>query len=293
MKLARPLAVLALAPLAHAQSPTPYCTAGTSTNGCVPTISAVVLLREPGGSRRIHSHAGGATMRMLLVCALMLCAGCVSAQELRSAQSDRDRLASALNHCNDLSNQLTIQNGNLVRQLGEATRTANETLRDWNALKAADAGASLVDQLRNELRARETAVAALTASLDEKTALVAKLQSDLVESNTRRERLEAENSKLATEVNRLTPAEPLAKVIGKVYSNPGGGHWVKEKANGGRLIILEDGSLWEINSVDRIETMLWLPTESIFVREIEGVVGGYSLINTDSGDEVRAIYLGK
>jgi formylglycine-generating enzyme required for sulfatase activity len=42
MKLARPLVVLALVPLAHAQSPTPYCTAGTSTNGCTPSINANV-----------------------------------------------------------------------------------------------------------------------------------------------------------------------------------------------------------------------------------------------------------
>jgi formylglycine-generating enzyme required for sulfatase activity len=42
MKLASPLAVLALVPLAHAQSPTPYCTAGTSTNGCTPSINANV-----------------------------------------------------------------------------------------------------------------------------------------------------------------------------------------------------------------------------------------------------------
>jgi formylglycine-generating enzyme required for sulfatase activity len=42
MKLARPLAVFALVPFASAQNPTPYCTAGTSTNGCTPSINANV-----------------------------------------------------------------------------------------------------------------------------------------------------------------------------------------------------------------------------------------------------------
>ncbi|MBL8801221.1 MAG: formylglycine-generating enzyme family protein [Planctomycetes bacterium] len=38
----RALAVFSLVPLAHAQTPTPYCTAGISTNFCVPQISANV-----------------------------------------------------------------------------------------------------------------------------------------------------------------------------------------------------------------------------------------------------------
>jgi formylglycine-generating enzyme required for sulfatase activity len=41
MKLASPLTVLALVPLASAQNPTPYCTAGTTVQGCVPSISGV------------------------------------------------------------------------------------------------------------------------------------------------------------------------------------------------------------------------------------------------------------
>ncbi len=42
MTLARSLAVAVLAPFALAQNPTPYCTAGTSTNGCLPLINANV-----------------------------------------------------------------------------------------------------------------------------------------------------------------------------------------------------------------------------------------------------------
>lgn len=40
MKLSQLLALPLLVPLVHAQGPAPYCTAGTSTNGCTPSISA-------------------------------------------------------------------------------------------------------------------------------------------------------------------------------------------------------------------------------------------------------------
>ena len=58
-----------------------------------------------------------------------------------------------------------------------------------------------------------------------------------------------------------------------------------EKIGNGEMIKLEDGSLWKIDHVDRIDTMLWLITESITVVED---AGGYTLINTDTGDKVGA-----
>ncbi len=42
MKLSTSLAAVLLAPFAQSQSPTPYCTAGTSTNGCTTSITANV-----------------------------------------------------------------------------------------------------------------------------------------------------------------------------------------------------------------------------------------------------------
>ena len=40
------------------------------------------------------------------------------------------------------------------------------------------------------------------------------------------------------------------------YTGSSGGHWIKSKVSNGSMIILEDGSMWEINSVDRIDTSL-------------------------------------
>ena len=49
------------------------------------------------------------------------------------------------------------------------------------------------------------------------------------------------------------------------YSGSGGGHWIKSKADNGAIVILEDGSMWEINSLDRIETALWLPISNVTI----------------------------
>lgn len=50
-----------------------------------------------------------------------------------------------------------------------------------------------------------------------------------------------------------------------IYTGGSGGHWIRSKASNGGLIVLEDGSMWEINSVDRIGTALWLPITNIAV----------------------------
>jgi hypothetical protein len=62
------------------------------------------------------------------------------------------------------------------------------------------------------------------------------------------------------------------------------GHWVQSKASDGEIIVLEDGSVWEIDVVDRLETFLWLPTEAV-------AICGQRLINTDTGDVVSATRL--
>lgn len=48
---------------------------------------------------------------------------------------------------------------------------------------------------------------------------------------------------------------------------------------GGKLIKLEDGSIWEVDAVDTVDSMLWLPTEDVLVC-------GDRLINTESGGKV-------
>lgn len=79
------------------------------------------------------------------------------------------------------------------------------------------------------------------------------------------------------------------------YGGVGSGHWVKKVSSGGRLVELEDGSLWEINAVDRVDTMLWLPVTDITVAAAKNPVGEhkYTLINKDDGETALAKFLGK
>lgn len=89
------------------------------------------------------------------------------------------------------------------------------------------------------------------------------------------------------------PPPPSSK--SDTYTGVGGGHWIQESSNNGAIVTLEDGSLWEISAVDRVDTALWLPTTSITVLESRSPVGDYKyvLINKDDGEKALAKYLGR
>jgi len=104
---------------------------------------------------------------------------------------------------------------------------------------------------------------------------------------TQREDIERER------LERLRRAYPSAS-LSSTYVGVGGGHWVSEVSDGGTIVTLEDGSLWEISALDRVDTALWLPTTSITVLESRSPVGNYKyiLINKDDGEKALAKYLG-
>lgn len=79
------------------------------------------------------------------------------------------------------------------------------------------------------------------------------------------------------------------------YAGVGTGHWVKKVSSAGRTVELEDGSVWEINAIDRIYTALWLPVSNIAVVTAKTPIGDYkyTLINKDDGETASARYLGK
>ncbi len=78
------------------------------------------------------------------------------------------------------------------------------------------------------------------------------------------------------------------------YAGGSSGHWIQENINSGSMIILEDGSIWKIDTLDRIDASLWLPISNItIVTSSNGSPGyGYLLINTDDGEKAHAKYLG-
>jgi len=58
-------------------------------------------------------------------------------------------------------------------------------------------------------------------------------------------------------------------------------HWVQSVSSDGAIIVLEDGSVWEISPNDRIDTALWLITTNIVACDDK-------LIDTDDNEIAEA-----
>jgi hypothetical protein len=80
-----------------------------------------------------------------------------------------------------------------------------------------------------------------------------------------------------------------------LYAGTGAGHWVKENIDRGKMFLLEDGSLWEVDRFEKLDAMLWLKMSNITVVESNDGMPGYNylLINTDDGEKVHAKYIGR
>lgn len=77
------------------------------------------------------------------------------------------------------------------------------------------------------------------------------------------------------------------RISNKHYSGGAGcdaGHWVDSVSSNGELVKLEDGSIWQVDAVDAIDSMLWLPTTDILVCDDK-------LINTEENQVVEATRL--
>jgi hypothetical protein len=59
------------------------------------------------------------------------------------------------------------------------------------------------------------------------------------------------------------------------------GHWVDSVSSDGTIVKLEDGSIWEVDLIDAIDSALWLPTTDIIACDDK-------LINTDENEKVSA-----
>jgi hypothetical protein len=62
------------------------------------------------------------------------------------------------------------------------------------------------------------------------------------------------------------------------------GHWVESVSDDGQIIKLEDGSVWEVDAVDAIDSALWLPTTDIVACDDK-------LIDTEDNETVSARHL--
>ena len=68
-------------------------------------------------------------------------------------------------------------------------------------------------------------------------------------------------------------------------------HWLRDKLEDGRLVILEDNSIWEVHPSDRQITKRWLRISTITVKNTEKGSHPYVLSNRTEGEDARADYL--
>jgi hypothetical protein len=75
-------------------------------------------------------------------------------------------------------------------------------------------------------------------------------------------------------------------------------HWLFDKLEEGRIVILEDDSIWEVHPSDRQTTKRWLRISTINVKHVEINVKQaekegypYLLSNSTEGEYARANYL--
>lgn len=65
-------------------------------------------------------------------------------------------------------------------------------------------------------------------------------------------------------------------------------HWIKKIVERGQTIQLENGTIWKINPLNKVDAILWLPTERITVIQSDNALYPYKLINSDGGSVAEA-----
>jgi len=70
-------------------------------------------------------------------------------------------------------------------------------------------------------------------------------------------------------------------------------HWLRDKFDEGRIVLLEDESMWEIHPADRLTAARWLRISTIAVEHTQEEGYPYRLTNSTEGETVRANYLGE
>jgi hypothetical protein len=76
------------------------------------------------------------------------------------------------------------------------------------------------------------------------------------------------------------------------YSRTREEHWLRDKHDDGIVVILEDDSMWEVHSSDRLITSRWLRMSTIIVEHTQREGYPYLLKNTTERETVRANFLG-
>lgn len=91
------------------------------------------------------------------------------------------------------------------------------------------------------------------------------------------------------EIKGKAAAPPVAV---SEYAGGSRGHWIDQVLSNGRFVVLEDGSVWEIDPIDTINSSLWLGADNIILAKEDRNDAVCHIINTDSNDSAHGDYLG-
>ena len=106
-------------------------------------------------------------------------------------------------------------------------------------------------------------------------------------SGERRITLVPDLSKLFCTVQPLGRRSAIMAFYNRIHEE----HWLFDKLEDGRLVILEDDSIWEVHPSDREITTHWLRISTITVKNTEKGSHPYVLSNRTEGEDARADYL--
>jgi hypothetical protein len=70
-------------------------------------------------------------------------------------------------------------------------------------------------------------------------------------------------------------------------------HWLRDKREEGRIVVLEDDSMWEVHPSDRLITQRWLRMSTINVEHTQKEGHPYLLKNSTEDESARANCLGQ
>jgi hypothetical protein len=81
--------------------------------------------------------------------------------------------------------------------------------------------------------------------------------------------------------------------LSKSESYSGSGDTLDSKSSDGSIIVLNDESVWAVESAGQSKSNTWTDSSSITVDESEGASNSYQLVNTDDHESVTANYIGE
>ncbi len=101
-----------------------------------------------------------------------------------------------------------------------------------------------------------------------------------------RSRLTLEEAKSVAEAEKRVAANSNTRstISSQRRSRPGdceSGHWIDSVSSDGKVLKLEDGSVWLVDDVDTVISSLWLPTTEV-------IICSSKIINTDDNESVEA-----